>query len=324
MLSNDDHPGLFAFMVGVIVVVMTAVGLSLLMDRKFSFSRSANALQNVIKSHAEEIELLKAHIRESSGDLAESDPKRRQAAAGLESFQRQVVGDSQRLKSLNETREGLRKAIPAITGEYAKYRAKYREQTWLGAVGESLGTLTLRGGREYLQAVITKVTDVGLEIRHADGIARIQAPDLDQSFQDRFQWNDEERRARLKEEQDELTPPLKPKDARPIPPVRPAGRESARRPEPPNPDTARIEALRGKVIAWKSKVSQISTELSQARSSSYGSQSSVPGSLETWQAKSNRLASELARAKAGLAAAKASLASVSPNDSLLRPDPSGE
>lgn len=308
-------------MVGVIVVVMTAVGLSLLMDRKFSFSRSANSLENAIESHAEEIELLKAHIREGSEDLAGIDPKRRQAA-GLESFQRQVLAGGQRLKSLNETREGLRKAIPAIAGEFAKYRAKYRDQAWSGAVGESLGTLTIRGGRAYFQAVITKVTEVGLEIRHADGFARIQAPDLDRSFHERFQWNDQERRARLKEEQAESVPLPKPK-AKPVPPVRPAGGEAARPPETQPPVTAELQALRGKVVAWKSKVSRIAIELSQAQSSSYRSQS-VPGSLETWQAKSNRLASELARAKAGLAAAKVALASVSPNDFLLQPDPAAD
>jgi hypothetical protein len=48
--------------------------------------------------------------------------------------------------------------------------------------------LTTRDGREYLQAVISRVTDVGLEIRHEHGTARIQAADLDASYQERFQW----------------------------------------------------------------------------------------------------------------------------------------
>jgi hypothetical protein len=67
-----------------------------------------------------------------------------------------------------------------------------------------LGNLKVRNGREYLQATILRVTDVGLEIRHEDGIARIQAPDLDSKWQDRFQWKDDERRKVLAAERDNL------------------------------------------------------------------------------------------------------------------------
>ena len=42
---------------------------------------------------------------------------------------------------------------------------------------------------------ITKVTEVGLEIRHEHGIARIQVSDLEGIWQQRFQWDDEERRS---------------------------------------------------------------------------------------------------------------------------------
>jgi chromosome segregation ATPase len=316
------------------------------MDRKFSFSRSEKSLGNAILASAEEIELLKAHVREGTSKLPARDAKLLPGGASLESIRQRLAIDGQRLATLTETRETLRRVIPTTTEEFANYRAKYRAHARTRAAGESLEKLTVRGGREYHQVVISQVTDVGLEIRHADGIARIQAPDLDQTLQDRFQWNEEERRARLIEEHAANEAPSAPSDSGKLEEGRPEEAENGtnrkvpgsgnRKPpswerplgatknETTSPDAARIEALRGKVIGWKSKVSKISTELSQARSSSYGSQSSVPGSLETWQAKSNRLASELARAKAGLAAAKASLASVSPNDSLLRPDPSGD
>jgi hypothetical protein len=321
MLSSEDHPGLFTFMVGVIVVVFAGVALSLMMDRKFSFSASVSALDRGIKASAEEIMSLQADLEESSRNLNSREPKLKQTAANHETVRRQLAADTQKCAILTETRSNLQKAIPALEEEFSKYREKYRTQARAAAVGESLGTLSLRGGREYRQVVINQVTEVGLEIRHQDGIARIQAPDLDQTFQDRFQWNDEERRSKLKEEHamsEAIT--AKPEEPEitndvPVRPV-PAGRAGAL------PDEVKIDALRAKVIKWKSKVSILSMERSNAVSSaSYGSRSSVPGSLETWQAKANRLTSELAKARGELAAAKAALEVVAPNDPLLRPDP---
>ena len=48
----------------------------------------------------------------------------------------------------------------------------------MGTSDRAVGTLKGRGGREYPQAVIEPITDVGLEIDYAGGMARIQAPDL--------------------------------------------------------------------------------------------------------------------------------------------------
>lgn len=321
MLSADDHPGLFTFMVGVIVVVFAGVALSLMMDRKFSFSASASALDRGIKASAEEIVNVQADLDEASRNLNSREPKLKQTAANHEIVRRQLAADTQKCAILTETRKSLQKAIPALEEEFSKYREKYRTQARASAVGESLGTLTLRGGREYRQVVINQVTEVGLEVRHEHGIARIQAPDLDPSLQDRFQWNDEERRRKLSEEHamsEAITAKPEPAETAAEEPAAPGPRERVAA----QPDDAKVEALRSKIIKWKSKVSILSMERSSAVSSaSYGSRSSVPGSLETWQAKANRLTAELAKARGELAAAKAALEVVAPNDPLLRPDP---
>jgi hypothetical protein len=55
---------------------------------------------------------------------------------------------------------------------------------------KKIGTLTLRGDREYREAVITRVTEVGLEIRHQHGIARILSAELGPKWQNRFQWSE--------------------------------------------------------------------------------------------------------------------------------------
>lgn len=321
MLSSDDHPGLFTFMVGLIIVVFVGVGLSMMVDRKFSFSKRFSALESGFKAGEVELEQLKLVQQEVAANLADLEPARRAGAATREAFRREISELGSRRVSLIASRDGLGKSISALKKEFSQYAAKYREVSRTAAVGQSLGNLTVRGGREYRQAVISRVTDVGLEIRHEHGIARIQAPDLDQAMQDRFQWNDEERRARLNEEdaaREEVArvpEAAEPPEIRPSSPARPLRNVE-------NPDAGKLDVMRGKVMAWKTKVAQLSADRSRAlASSSYGSQSSVPGSLETWQARASRLGMELAKARAELAAAKAALSLIAPDDSLLRPDP---
>ncbi len=324
MISSDDSPGLFTFMVGLILVVFTGVALSLLMDRKFSFSKRVSGLAGQIEAGATELEQLKVIQLDLERRLTELDPKRHALMETRTSLDRKLPALTARRKSLTDTLGTLRLALPVLDAEFARYRSAYRDAARAAAVGESLGTFAVRGGREYRQAVINRVTEVGLEIRHENGIARVQAPELDQAMQDRFQWNDEARRAKLNEENAHHLAMA----GTPLPPEKPT-RRTFDSPKPkgraPDVDVAKLEALRSKVSLWKTRVSHLKSERSQALSAaSYGSQSSVPGSLETWQAKAARLGSELAKASGEFAVAKAALAAAAPGDPLLRPDTSSQ
>ena len=329
MLSSEDHPGVFTFMVGMIVVVMVAVGLSVVADKHRVFSGGTGELKREISASAAEISELSAQAAEQVQLLEGTSSNLRKGSNAHRALSAQLETQRQRQAALEKSRLEIRAAVTALEDNFSQYRATYRQKSWAGAVGESLGTLTIRGGRDYQLATITRVTDVGLEIRHEHGIARIQAPDLEPKMQDRFQWSDEERRSRLKEEEENLMG--KPdKDAPEIvggedavaeviadPPTLPVNRI-----QNPNvaEDAEKLRLLRQRVSGWNGKVSKLRSERRDAASrASYGSQTSVPGSLETWTARSARLSRELLRAQAGLAAAKSELAAVSPHDALLKP-----
>lgn len=318
MVSAEEHPGIFYFMVGMVVLVMAGVGLSLLVDRRMKSSSGISDAQRDVAMGEEELESLRAYHADRSFILQNYGSKMKSGLVGQKELRQQLVLLNQRQSKLEATRSELSAAIPLLQDEFSRYRAEYRRQAWSGAAGEKLGTLTIRGGREYQDAAITRVTDVGIEIRHKDGIARIQAPDLGAKWQDRFQWSDEERRARLNQEladHQRIASDSPPETITPAedPPVRGAV-ETA-----PHKNDADPTELRTQVIAWRSKVSRLTFEKSEAQSqASYGSQSSVGGSLETWRAKSARLTGELAKARAALSIAKSRLAEVSPNDPLLR------
>ena len=153
-----------------------------------------------------------------------------------------------------------------------------------------------------------------MEIRHKHGSARFKASELDASFWNRFQWDRGASQALLEKENAIPDANISKSNVTRSETVIPQPAKS-------EPDAAKIESQRAKVIAWKAKVSRLRSERYNALNASYGSRTSPPGSLETWQARAARLGIELAKAEGELAAAKAGLASISPNDSLLRANP---
>lgn len=312
MLTSDEHSGLFTFMLGLIVVVFTGIGLSMAVDRRFSFSTSVSALEADVKRNESELEYMREIHSDRAKELTGHEPKRKMADVALAAIQMRVTDLQRRRKTLISERENLRVSIPVLEQEFVRYRMKYRDTIRDAAVGEFLGKLIISGGREYQEAYISRVTDAGLEIRHAHGTARILATDLNLEFQSRFQWDDEERRVRLGEKlavskKLEHMPEIPKRQETPR-----VGRDEVL------PVSQKIQMLRGKVTAWRSKVSQLHSERNRALSYASGSQASPRGSLETWQGRAARLGGEIAKAEAELAAAKAALAVVAPDDALLR------
>jgi DNA repair exonuclease SbcCD ATPase subunit len=321
MLDNDEQSGVFTFMVGIIVLVLAGVGLSLLVDRRFSFSQGKAALETVIKANEEDLADLTARKDDLQADLERHVPRRTGNAAELAQLTTASADLGKRLDEARMQVGSLENEIPKLEEGFSHYRDQYRQSEWTRAVGESLGSLTIRGGREYRHAVIARVTDVGLEIRHEEGIARLQAPDLSAELRDRFQWDDARRTRALQEEirhHDEVTKTADPGEVTIGKPSRAGAvvRET--------PDQENLAKLRADVVRLKTRVVSLKSEHSTARSQASSGAPSVPGSLETWSARATRLGSDLAKARAALALARERLATVSPGDSLLRAEPEQE
>ncbi|MCU0748386.1 MAG: hypothetical protein MUF13_02460 [Akkermansiaceae bacterium] len=319
MISNSDNSGLFSFMVGIIVLVLAAVGLSLLVDKRFNFSSSMSSLNREIESGASELEHLKVLHDHSAAELAKVEPMATRNAEELSSLRQSKAALSGKQKQLAVTSAELTADIEKLEQDFSSYRDTYRNKVRTESVGRKLGDMTLKNGREYKNATIVEVTDVGLEIRHDAGTARIQAPDLDPAMQDLYQWDHAERAKRLSEEEAlrhsiGAAPGQAATAAAPAIKRNPAVKPGA---APAGEDVAKI---REKVRAWSLKVSQLEIERSQASiNASSSGRNGGPGGLETWREKADRLVGELARARTQLAAARAELSLASPDDPLLRP-----
>lgn len=319
MLSYDEHPGIVTFLLGLVVLVMVSIGLSLVMEKRFAFSSGAVHMEREIRAAGQDSEDLKVRLARATAKLEDLGVPRVRDTKSLAQTRQLLAESRRRIDVLIASRDELLTTIPALEEAFSSYRLDFRTRARTAAEGEKIGILALRDGRKYQQVSITKVTDVGLEIRHEQGFARIQGPDLAPEWQQRFQWDDEERRDRLAEEASILKnmPLLRLDPDKQDPPVRKPVTAS---PAPQLPravdDADMIESLRLRFSGWKSKVSRLNRERNEAvTKSSY--QTSVPGQLETWKARGERLGAELTKARVELATARARLSAVSPSDPLL-------
>lgn len=90
-------------------------------------------------------------------------------------------------------RERLAARVGELKGELAELseqleevRARWVRAAREAAVGRSFASFQGAGGRLYQDVVITRVTDIGIEFRHATGIARVAASDLTAQQRDGF------------------------------------------------------------------------------------------------------------------------------------------
>ena len=356
MISADDNPGLFYFLVGMVVLVMAGVGLSIMIDKRFSFSRGSNEMREDLVSGSNEMAELKALLESHLTEFSGSDSRLRGDAVALKDLNTRSAGLRQRSADLTAKRSALREANEALDLKFSTYRGSYIRRARETAVGEKLVNLNLRDGRTYPMATISKVTDAGLEIRHEHGIARIAAEDLPPQWRERFLWGDEERRDREKaalrqreEEAAALLARAKEDESRakeaarriaegwveempvveegPVENPVPAPRDVAAIPQP-LPRGGDSEAVRDEqraklaerqrlVSGWQSKVTSLSASLSEARSHVGYGENSVPGRLETWKAREQRLSAELIKAQTELSVVRSKLAAVAPGDPLL-------
>jgi len=326
MLAPDDNTGIMTYLVGLIILVMAAVGFSAFVDRHSKESGSKIDLREEISTNVSEIAELTQRLERSNSDLTAGNTRGDSVQKELAKVQRATTDGANEKNQLAEKKVSLQQDILTLEKNFDRYQEEYRRKTRLAAVGEKLGNFTVRDGREFAGASIARVTDAGLEIRHEHGMSRLAPTDLDPKFQERFQWSEEGRLSSLEAERKvRESMPDEPEKEEPVTYVRKNPTRTTDMPErteravTKEKDSEQIQALRRDVTAWRLKVSRIRSEKSTADyNASASPRNSVPGSLETWSAKASRLTGELSRAQSGLSMAKAKLADIAPSDLTLR------
>lgn len=96
--------------------------------------------------------------------------------------------------------ETLERELRLHSDDPSAYRKEYRSWVRLVAQDEEMAELKTTQGIRYEDVVVRRVTDVGMEIRHSNGTARLHCNELPEELHDRFQWDEEEAQAMLARE----------------------------------------------------------------------------------------------------------------------------
>jgi chromosome segregation ATPase len=307
--DSNEQSGTVGFLVGIIILVFAGIVFSLLADKRFKFSSGKASLEEDIADGNRQIAKLEARV-EVSKELwkqtvqpLEKQPDELRAAAD------RARESSRRLVDLRQRLKALELELLAADDAFRGYRDEYRQQVRLAAIGEELPELQSRGGRTYSDVTVTRVTSAGVEFQHSQGISRLRPEDLDESWQERFQWHPEEAPAAA------VAPPV----AKIAPAGRPPEDELSAEDRAKEEAEKKLAGLRRDVTESLRYIQKAEAELSRAQNEARNSRArSVPGSLETWAEKVKRMESMSEKFRAQYVAARAKLATAAPDDPLLR------
>ena len=191
MIRVDNEDGIFGILFGLILLVLFAVTIGVLADKRLGFSSKKSEWEETISHDASHIVSLEQQLIL----LTEKDSAISKSLASHESDYRNLEMQTlEGQKSLIEKRQRishLHADTAALQKSFAAYRKQQRESIQRSAIGETLAELITVEGKSYEQVVIKNVTDHGIEISHKHGLSRIEANSLPASWRARFQWNRE-------------------------------------------------------------------------------------------------------------------------------------
>lgn len=127
-------------------------------------------------------------LRKAVSSLQERQFEIAERVTRLETLRSEVAKLTDRTAQLRSEVGSLQSEVSGLNTSFADYQKHYRKAVRFDAVGEKFSTL-MANGKVYQEVVIRRVTDTGLDIRHAGGATRLQHNQLPADFRDRFQWD---------------------------------------------------------------------------------------------------------------------------------------
>lgn len=312
---NQDESGwIFSALVGVIVLVFVGILMSLFIESRTTSGSGGRDLEARVALQVDRIDELSVEQL-----VLEKQWKARQAFLDHEDQRTDLtttLADQRaEVSRLKGEVEALQYRIASLKSESGDYRRHYQQFARAKLVGKRFESLELPDGTSYLKVRVTGHDDDGIRIRHSRGGAKIRYANLPTAWKDELQWNP------LTPSQRKTTPDTASLESTP---------DGAEKDTPtPDPDPAndpdeddlkqqQIEAARQLLVQSRSDYLDYSRAASEARSKSYGSERSVPGSLETWGERAARMGHAATRARTLYHQARAELRRLSPGDPLLR------
>jgi hypothetical protein len=160
----------------------------------------AGAEDEVLKAGDETV----AALRRSIDELRELNRQRRaDPEAELRGLQEELAGKRAELIELREESRQLTSDMILLEERTAAWIREWRDTRRQIAVGERYPSIETLDERVYKDVEIVAVTGAGIEIRHADGTARIRCGQMPAEWAERFVWSASEQRGVLAAEREQ-------------------------------------------------------------------------------------------------------------------------
>ncbi len=189
LFSSAKGPGVIGTIMALIVLL--GFGLLFMLASDQGFKGGEKSLASIIRETEKEIEGTRSRIQ-SGEDLLQQIPRLEElvsafnrATARNESLAAGVSSRNANIQALKEKRDNK------LT-EWEDYRNQYRANIRTTAVGTSIPELKTTEGKIYLAVVISKVTAIGIHIRHKDGLSNLNFKVLPQEIQDYYQYDEKQ------------------------------------------------------------------------------------------------------------------------------------
>lgn len=145
-----------------------------------------------------------ASLSRSIDELRELNRQRRaDPEAELRGLREELAERRAELTGLREKSRQLTSEMILLEEQTAGWIREWRDTQRRIAVGERYPSIETLDERVYKEAEIVAVTGAGIEIRHADGTARIRCGQLPAEWAERFVWNASEQRGVLAAEREQ-------------------------------------------------------------------------------------------------------------------------
>lgn len=186
LITSSRGPGV----IGLLLAMLVLVGFGAL---------SLMAIDNHPDQKREPISIRIATLRGETLQLRESlkeaeaalDELRRKAEA-LDQIRRKSLSLRAQAEATRKELDSAKSGLSTLDAEFGQYRKKYRELVRGKAKGMTLGRVEAADGVVYEDVVVREADQIGLNVRHRDGIRRIPYEDLPENLQDYFGYDPEE------------------------------------------------------------------------------------------------------------------------------------
>lgn len=197
MMSSARGPGVIGMLLALVVVIGFGVLFMFAFDE--GFQGGEVTIESEIASQTKELAGLQTDLaaREETLKLA---PARSEAAGKLRLLKVDNTTLAEKAGRLKSEIEKENAAIKGLDEEWAAYKDRYRQFVRDKAVGEKLEQLEARDGTVYKEVDIREVTAIGMQIRHAGGLKRLEFEELSDEVQDYYQYDPAQKKAAVNAE----------------------------------------------------------------------------------------------------------------------------